>query len=330
MHAPGLPRFPALHQHSRQRGMTLVELMIAAAIGLVVVLAATATFLGSRQLFAANAQAQAVEDSLRFAASVVRVAVRQAGYSDYAPDHAGADGTVVIGSSANLTAAPDDLFALDIVGATNARVGLTGESHGSHNSRGVNGSDSLRVRFFGRSRAGGGDAEPDGTMTDCMGIAQAGPADGEPSLADRAWSFFFVAEAADREPELYCKYRSDGQGTFKSEPLARGIEVFKVAYAYDGNGDGVPERWIDAAQLESQAGSTAAINGEWRKVVGLRIGMVARSGPGIGEARTQGELLYPLGTDFPGVSFMPPADGRLRRTATFTVMLRNVLKETGP
>lgn len=323
-HAP-----PAvLHRH--QRGMTLVELMIAAAIGLAVVLAATATFLGSRQLFAANAEAQAVEDSLRFAASVVRGVVRQAGYSDYAPDHAGADGTVVIGSSANLMAASDDPSTLDIIGASNARVALTGESHGSHNSKGVNGSDSLRVRFFGRSRAGGSDTEPDGTMIDCMGIAQAGPSDGEPSLADRAWSFFFVAEASDKEPELYCKYRSDKQGTFRSEPLARGIEVFKIAYAYDKNGDGVPERWIDAAQLEALAGSAAAVNDEWRRVVGLRVGMVARSGPGIGGARTQGEVLYPLGADFPGVSFMPPADGRLRRTSTFTVMLRNVMKESAP
>ncbi|MEJ1164085.1 PilW family protein [Variovorax sp. CCNWLW186] len=314
----------------RQCGMTLVELMVAAAIGLMVVLAATATFLGSRQLFAANAEAQSVEDSLRFAAAVVRGMVRQAGYTDYAPDRVGSDGTVVIGSSANLMASADDPSDLDIVGASNARVSFTGESHGSHNSRGVNGSDSLRVRFFGRSRAGGGDTEPDGTMVDCMGIAQPGPADGEPSLADRAWSFFFVAEAADKEPELYCKYRSDKEGAFRSEPLARGIEVFKVVYAYDGNGDSVPERWLDAAQLEALAGSTAGINSEWRKVVGLRIGMVARSGPGIGGAQTQVERLYPLGADFPSVSFMPPADGRLRRTSTFTVMLRNVMKEPAP
>lgn len=313
----------------RQRGTTLVELMVAAALGLVVVLVATATFVGSRQLFAANAQAQAVEDSLRFAAVVVRGIVRQAGYSDYAPDRLGPDGTVVIGSNANLMASTDDPSDLDIVGASNARVSFSGESHGSHNSRGVNGSDSLRVRFFGRSRVGGGDTEPDGTMVDCMGIAQAGPSDGEPSLADRAWSFFFVAEAADKEPELYCKYRSDKEGAFRSEPLARGIEVFKVVYAYDGNGDSVPERWLDAAQLEAIAGSTAGINDEWRKVVGLRVGMVARSASGNSAPPTRA-LLYPLGAEFSSVSFMPPADGRLRRTSTFTVMLRNVMKAPPP
>jgi len=311
----------------RQRGMTLVELLVAMAVGLLVVLAATATFVGSRQLFAANAEAQGVEDSLRFAAFVVRGVVRQAGYSDYAPDHAEADGSVVIASSANLSAPADDPSGLDIVGASNARVAATGESHGTHNSKGVNGSDSLRVRFFGRSRAGGDGTAPDGTMVDCMGIAQPGPSAARPALADRAWSFFHVAEAADKEPELYCKYHSETQDTFRSEALARGIEVFKVVYAYDGNGDGVPERWLDAAQLEAQAGSAAAIGSEWRKVVGLRIGMVARSARNNSWPRLQGETLYPLGTDFSGASFKPPADGRLRRTSTFTVMLRNAMKE---
>jgi len=321
---------PDISRPRRQRGMTLVELLVAMAVGLLVVLAATATFLGSRQLFAANAEAQAVEDSLRFAGFVVRGIVRQAGYSDYAPDHADADGSVAIASGANLAGPADDPSVLDIVGATNAKVSATGESHGTHNSKGLNGSDSLRVRFFGRSRTGGDGTEPDGTVVDCMGIAQAGPSPGKPVLAERAWSFFHVAEAADKEPELYCKYRSAAEGTFRSEALARGIEVFKVAYAYDGNGDGVPERWLDAAQLEAQADSVAAVNGEWRKVVGLRIGMVARSGRNNSWARAQGDVLYPLGAEFSGTSFRPPADGRLRRTSTFTVMLRNVVQEPAP
>ena len=314
----------------RQQGMTLVELMVGMAVGLLVVLAATATFIGSRQLFVANAEAQAVEDSLRFAGFVVRGIVRQAGYSDYAPDHADADGTVVIASSVNLATSADDPSDLDIVGASNAKVSATGESYGTHNSKGVNGSDSLRVRFFGRSRTGGDGTEPDGTMVDCMGIAQAGPSAGKPALADRAWSFFHVAEGSDKEPELYCKYHSEAQDTFRSEALARGIEVFKVVYAYDGNGDGVPERWLDAAQLEALAGSVAAINGEWRKVVGLRIGMVARSARNNSWARVQGETLYPLGAEFSGTSFKPPADGRLRRTSTFTVMLRNAVRASAP
>lgn len=311
----------------RQRGMTLVELLVAAAIALAVVLAATAAFLGSKRLFTADAEAQAVEESLRFAAFVVRSIVRQAGYADYAPDHLGPDGAAIIASSANLLASSDDPSALDIVGASNTRVSSKGESYGSHNSRGVNGSDSLRVRFFGRSRAGGDGTEADGTMVDCMGFAQPGPATDKPVSADRAWSFFYVAEASDKEPELYCKYRGGRDGPFSAQPLARGIELLKIAYGHDADGDGVPERWLDAAQIEAMAASGTKVNDEWRKVVALRVGMVARSAHAIGEAARAEGLLYPLGSDFPEVSFSPPADGRLRRVATFTVMLRNAMKD---
>lgn len=314
---------PDLARRALQRGVTLVELLVAVALALLVVLAATAAFMGSQRVSTAGADAQAVEESLRFAGFVVRSIVRQAGYSDYAPDSLGPDGEAAVASRANVPAAGDSLD-LDIVGASDTRVSGVGDSHGSHGSRGLNASDSLRVRFFGRSRAGGDGTEADGTMIDCMGFAQRGPATGKPVSADRAWSFFYVAEAPDKEPELYCKFRGDRDGPFKAQPLARGIEVFKVVYGHDANGDGVPEQWLDAEQLEAMAASEARVNDEWRKVVGLRIGMVARSARG-GSQEAE-EVLYPLGTDFSELSFRPPADGRLRRVATFTVMLRNAMK----
>lgn len=310
----------------RERGVTLVELLVATAVALVVVLAATAAFIAGQRLFTADADAQAVEESLRFAGFVVRSVARQAGYSDHAPDSMGLQGSDGTAGSANTTVPSDDIADLDIVGASDTRVSGVGESHGAHGTRGINASDSLRVRFFGRSRAGGDGTEPDGTMIDCMGFAQPGPAADIPVSADRAWSFFYVAEATDKEPELYCKYRSTRGGAFRAQPLARGIEVFKVVYGHDADGNGVPEHWLDAAQLEAMAASGDKIADEWRKVVGLRIGMVARSAQARDGAREAEEVLYPLGTDFSEVNFRPAADGRLRRVATFTVMLRNAMK----
>ena len=317
---------PDPERRALQRGVTLVELLVAMAIALAVVLAATAAFIGSQRVSTADADAQAVEESLRFASFVVRSIVRQAGYSDYAPDALGPDGEAGIASSANMPAAAGDPLDLDIVGASDTRVSGVGDSYGRHRSRGVNASDSLRVRFFGRSRAGGDGTEADGTMIDCMGFAQRGPATGKPVSADRAWSFFYVAEAPDKEPELYCKYRGERDGPFKAQPLARGIEVFKVVYGHDANGDSVPEQWLDAEQLEAMAASKAKVNDEWRKVVGLRIGMVARSAQARGGSHEAEEVLYPLGTDFSELNFRPRADGRLRRVVTFTVMLRNAMK----
>jgi type IV pilus assembly protein PilW len=319
MMARQVPERSRRPRRSRQCGVTLLELLIAMGVALVVVLCATAAFIGGKQLFTADAEAQAVEDTLRFAGFVVKGIVRQAGYADYAPDHVAADG------AAGLPGSPpssDDLADLNVVGARNARVTGGNPGHGTHDSQGVNGSDSLRIRFFGRSRTDGDGTQPDGTMVDCMGFPQPG--------AQRAWSFFYVGKAADGEPQLYCKYRGDSDGSFRAESLARGIEVFNVVYAYDGNGDGVPEHWLDAQQLEARAPSPAQAPAEWRKVTGLRIGMVARSTRDGGWARSADEVLHPLGTGFPNVRFKPPADGRLRRVATFTVMLRNAGKGPAP
>lgn len=309
---------------ARQRGVTLVELMVAMVIGLVLVLAASAAFLAGKQLFNTDAEVQATQDSLRFARYIVQGVVRQAGYADYAPDRL-ADGIGVIASNANLLAGSVDPRDLNIAGATNTTVSRTDDSFGANDTDTRNQNDSLMVRFFGRSTA---DADtPDNTMIDCLGHPQKGPA-AIPSAADRAWSFFYVALASDGEPELYCKYATEA-GKFTAEPLARGVEKFKVVYGYDGNGDSVPEAWLDAKGIAAKAQATGGpINAEWRKVVAVRIGIVVRS------ARPAGDLkqasghdyrLYPLGEEFrSSVYFDPPDDGRFRSTATFTLMLRNV------
>jgi type IV pilus assembly protein PilW len=92
MTARQVPERSRRSRRSRQRGVTLLELLIAMGVALVVVLCATAAFIGGKQLFTADAEAQAVEDTLRFAGFVVKGIVRQAGYADYAPDHVAADG----------------------------------------------------------------------------------------------------------------------------------------------------------------------------------------------------------------------------------------------
>ena len=67
---------------------------------------------------------------------------------------------------------------------------------------------------------------------------------------------------------------------------------------------------------------------DWRHVRAVRVGLVLRGSPGSSQA-SDGQTLYPLGEKFvsgvsgAGLSFTPPADGRLRRTYVTTYMLRN-------
>ena len=332
MHMSPKASEPRARSHRRLgRGVTLIELMVALAVGLTVVLAATGAFLPARKLFDANADIQQVQDTMRYARYVVQNVVRQAGYADYAVDGQ-ADGLGLGAGTAALAGASSDPTHLTVFGATNTSVPGTSDGIGVHGSDPVGANDSLLVRFFGRS-AFDRDA-PDGTMVDCLGQPVAGPGVASPGAA-RAWSFFYVARAADGEPELYCKRRVVHAGaadSFQSQPIARGVEKFKVVFGYDVDGDSVPERWVDAQAIDAQAGAAGVpVATEWRKVVALRVGLVVRGARPHADLRQTGTpvaALAPLGAAFGGgVSFHPPDDGRFRLTTSFTLMLRNVMKE---
>ncbi|MEJ8809969.1 PilW family protein [Variovorax ureilyticus] len=307
---------------SSQRGVTLIELMVAMALGLVVVLAASTAFLAGKRLFDTDSDVQAVQDSLRFARYVVQGLVRQAGYADYAPDPL-TDGVPVVASNANLLADSSDPMDLNVAGASNTTV--SGSGFGQNDSDRTGGNDSLMVRFFGRSEVGSRSA--DGSMIDCMGTKRAGPVDA-PTAGDRVLNIFHVKVARDGEPSLYCKTDAKSVG----QPLVRGVEKFKVVYGYDGNGDGVAETWLDASAIAAKGADSGRTHAEWRKVVAVRVGMVVRSQRPNGDLKqVTGEdyRLFPLGPGFEDISFAPPDDGRYRSAATFTVMLRNVVKDPG-
>lgn len=287
------------------------------ALGLVVVLGATVAFMAGKKLFTTDTEVQATQDSLRFARHIIQRVVRQAGYVDYAPDSL-SDGVAVIAGNAN---------SASIAGATNTVVNKTDGGFGNSDTDMVNRNDSLMVRFFGRSSADSTD-----TLVDCMGRTQSGPS-ANPSPNERAWSFFFVAVPfGSTEPELYCKTRTQAGTDFDSQPLVQGVERFKVLYGYDGDGDTVPEAWLDAKGVVGKAAANGNdVDAEWGKVVAVRVGMVLRSSrPNADLKQVKGHpyVLYPLGAEFSSVSFDPPDDGRFRTTASFTLMLRNVVRDS--
>ncbi|MBB3175975.1 type IV pilus assembly protein PilW [Variovorax sp. Sphag1AA] len=298
--------------------------MIALAIGLVIVLAASSAFLGARKLFTNDTDVRSVQDTVRFTRHVAQRLIRQAGYSDYAPDHQ-PDGASVVASGVALSGNSKGPFDLSLAGASNTTVSKTLAEFGSTDSDRVHGSDSLMVRFFGRSNVDGSDA--DGTMHDCFGVAQTGPA----TFNDRAWNILYVDIATDGHPELYCKRRA-GNGTVDVKELARGVELLKVVYGFDANDDSVPDTWLEAKEIEAKA-ATAGTDAyvQWLNVVAVRVGMVVRSNRPNAEWKQVGDAanykLFPLGRDFPGIVFEPPDDGRFRAVSTFTVMLRNVQRD---
>ena len=318
-----------------QAGLTLIELMVAMALGLLIALAAAAALLVSRQGFFAVDAGSQLRDNARYAQDIVQRVGVQAGFKN-----------VFFTSVAN---APRDT-APHVFGINDAKRTTTNgwdESSGwGTNDAGKN-SDILVLRAQ-TSTASATSTTSDGTMIDCLGVA---PAAVPTSEYDRFISILHVQASSDGEPALMCSREAAGGG-FEAQPLVQGVESFQVLYGVDnvvantaptGTTDSVPDRYLRADQL-TVAANTEATYDNWRRVRSLRIGLVLRSQPG-SAIDTTTQTLYPLGTSAGsatgttgsafgssgdvGAVYTAPADRRLRQVVTFTVHLRN-FQDLGP
>lgn len=322
-----------------QRGMTLVELMVAMVIGLLIALAAAAALLVSRQGFTTVDTASQLRDNSRFVRDVLQRLVVQSGYKNvqYASTPASSD---TKGLDPN---PPPNIFGLNNASRASTNTWDTGTARTS--GAVAYGSDILVLRYQTSSFTQSS-TTADGSMIDCSGAASTAiPIDRN----DRLLSILHVGISTDGEPSLMCSRSADGTAPYTTQPLIRGVENFQVLYGVDGvapgnttvplatTPDSVPERYLRADQL-TISGNDAATYANWSRVRSIRIGMVMR-GPLNSAAEKASQTYYPFGvakgssggtvgsayavSGDPGTTYTPPLDGRLRQTLTFTVHLRN-------
>lgn len=274
-------------------GLALPELMVALAIGLVLILASTALLMLARSNYLLTDDRARIEESGRFAIDIISRAVRQAGYRDWS----------AAGAAATAWPAVTGLDARSLKEAADGIGGPYGVT--------VNGSDVLALRFDGNS-VGSGDT----VMKNCAGA-------GVPAHAPGAgWSIFYVANDSGGEPELRCKYR--GASGWNSDALVRGVDGFQVLYGLVDDADGAaPLRYVSASVV-------AQAPDGWERVAALRVALLVR-GTQRGPARSRGYDLFGAGYVNAADSGARieeaelPAAGRglLRRTYGATVYLRN-------
>lgn len=251
-----------------QQGLTLIELMIAMALGLFVVLAATGLLLSSKAGYTVQDQIAHIQETGRYAMEIIARATRQAGHENW-------DGAVF--SSLPSAELSPTIIGLDAVTLKKTTAGV---EHADVKGA-VNGSDVLALRFFGDETA-----STDGTILNCAGLAVAAPT-GTDADAERGWSIFFVGKDAGGEPELRCKYRT--KSGWNADAIARGVESFQVLYGIDVDADGLPDRYASAnavdaldAQLsldgENAVVRAAELNRKthWKKIRAIRIAMLIR------------------------------------------------------
>lgn len=302
-----------------QRGLTLIELLVALALGTLIALAAVAALIVARQGFRSVDTGAQLRENARLAASLIQRVVVQAGFEN------AAYGLFTDPKEAGLRGYDNAWFAVSDDGtaptlAHNTRSGCTATDTSCANA-----SDILVVRYWGASQGG----SADGTIVNCAGRP-------EPEGAERATSIFHVVRSSAGEPTLACTFSTVTAGvtTWSTVPLVTGVEGFQVRYGVDtldkdgaaaarpADGDTVADRYLTASQLETTPTTNVAEN--WQRVRTVRIGLLIRgsSADAVAPAAASAPVLgdgYSTGDEI----LQTTGDGRVRHPMIFTVHLRN-------
>lgn len=331
----------------RQRGLTLIEMLVALTIGLIVAIAAVSTLIAGRTGFSTVDNTSQLVDRERFALDMLSKVIGQAGYEDLSANPlvtraiakklGGDPEPDLFGWNDAFYTAPDDLL---ITASTKIADANRDTKCGSvSDTTCKNGSDILLVRFQGANKPPPNATVADGTIINCRGESE--PALSGTNLDSRAVNVLYVGrDASTGEPNLYCAYYDQaGAAWVAGQPLVEGVETFQVLYGTDNVnpgvappvalGDTIVDRWLRADQLKVPANDIATRE-NFRRVRAVRIGMVLRGPPGSAQTRVAASLAplgsptYVLAAD-KGSQLDVTADGRLRRVVNFTVHLRNDL-----
>ena len=165
---------------SRQRGLTLVEMMVSLAIALLIVLAAATALLVSRRGYSTVDAATQLRENTRYASDLIQRLVTQAGFEDCNQGCSGASAqftgaTVapsVLGYENAILTQPDNGSELEA-----AKVEAGGTGNGS--------SDVLVVRFQGAS-VPSTPKTADGTIVNCGGQSEPAETNGTSRTATTA------------------------------------------------------------------------------------------------------------------------------------------------
>ena len=314
---------PCLSVHQRQRGLTIIELMVGVSLGAMVSLLAVTLLVKSNAGFVAQAEAAAVDDAGRFALAALERAAHQTAFVDWEHEDmaAGID-----------PAAPPRVRGLDA-------ASLSGTTGGIDHARpaAVNGSDVLALRF-----AGSGAGDGDGSATTCAAFSVGAGEDG--------WSIFYVGLSAAGDAELRCKYR--GAKNWTAEAVIGGVDSFQVLYGVDTDfkPDGMANQFLSAtdinnldAQLdpegetETERQRDALRKTWWKKVASIKVALVVH---GANQSRQfAGKHVYDLfgaaysaaaahdtGVRLDQEDLAPAKRHRERRKFEATILLRNTVR----
>lgn len=301
---------PIRQRGTRQRGFTLVEIMVALVLGLLVVNAVIQVFLSTQQSGRIQQAASRMQEDGRLVIDLMNRYIRLAGYVTNPWDR-GDTAWNPIGGERGFAARVNN-FNPPFTSNPFAQGQVVS---GGEND--INGVDSIRLRYQG---SGGNPADPavppgapatpgDGSITTCLGRAVA------------------VNEVADITISLTVDDPVDGRSlqctdnnTNTTQPLVAGLQDMQIWYGVSQDQGGVPG--VDA--VGRLAGATTYLtaaqvtaSGLWNRVISIQISLLVRS--------DQNNLAsQPQSYTFNGAITNPPlTDRRLRYVMGTTANIRN-------
>jgi len=272
------------------RGFTIVEFMVAIAIGLIVSMVVGQIFVGSRQSFSSQEDSARMQENMRAASIILVRTIRMAGYvSD--PGRNSTD--VFAKASAPAITGAEDVTTSGLPSQTTDPVKPTPSSP-------VTKPDTITVRFQG---SGNGTGTADGTIVDCAG--------GAVDFNATAVNIFAVRAATKPDStvssSLYC---STDNGTTWQE-LVPDVDNMQILYGVDTDADGAANRYQRITDVTSAD--------QLDNVVSVRLWLLLRSPTATN--LTVGTTSYSLG----GVDYSY-TDRFVRRVLYTTINLRNRVK----
>lgn len=304
-------------------GFSLVELMVAMAIGLVLLGVVGSIFVASKGVFVSSDQRSRLNESMRLVSETMGVQIRQAAYYDMANTTANVPTPVTFEQAADSGVTG----IIPIFACSDGRVNFTSipwSCTANSNPAGVLPSDAIAVSFQNQpssnlvvnssllafSNGFGGDCAGQNPMPTPAIAASTMPVNIPIAISE-----FFISRnvittqggTSVNIPELSC--RGNGNPGV-SQPLAQGIEQIRARFYVidsDPGGFGQMTRLTDIA----------GVAGDWGKVYGVQLCLLTHS-----PANAWSTGLVATFTDCDG-NVWPSPDTRLRKVNQLTITLRN-------
>jgi type IV pilus assembly protein PilW len=224
---------------SAQAGQTLLECLLAIALGLVVTAGAVSLYTTQRAAFDHAANAQRMREAGLAALTLIGQQLQMAGF---------------VPADAASYKAPPGLFGCSGGRPTGADENLACESLPSH-------SDGVAIRYVGdavSTWSSGGTQ-----ITDCLGQAVSTANAALPAQSALVVNRFFArVSGSTGEPELYC----EGSGKANSaQPVVQGIERVRIKYWLAGGASAIDASFVTGDQ--------------WSRVVAVDLCVLARGTP---------------------------------------------------